>query len=309
MVEEEGFTVRNNFAANLNCPTKAECEDALYLDETSGLWTARASNQLIPYQLLQPLNVTYVGAGAICVDGDAPDPGAITAPTIVLTSQSSDEVVINWAAQPGSTPNGSISAYEVQIKNNVGPDPVWQTFPQLSGTTTTFGLGLGTGVQSVGLMTFRVRLIDSTSATSDWSNELEASNTEDNPTTATNPLNLTWEVSNNNDLFGEFKLSGDQNTTVTSILEVQSSSGTWYLQSIGTATVSNLPSSIVNGNTPYFWPPPVETLTNSESGYYFTYSVAAYGHSTGGSMTIKLTVISAPGYSVDDLPSLTVTLP
>lgn len=301
MVDNEGYSIKNNFSATVQCATKAECSDALHLDETGAEWIAWASNRLVPYRLLSPLDVTYVGVSGVCIDSDDPNPTAPTPPTIVLTSQSQSAIGISWTASPGSSPNGTISAYDVQVKANDGTS-TWQTItPQLSGATTTYS---HTSVTAYIEYTFRVRLVDSTAVSSDWSNEISAVAVTDSPTTAVLPLSLTWDTGAL-DLWGEFKAQGDLDTTIVHQIEVTSSSGTWYIkESTLECGIRTIQSTVINGNTPYTWTSCAkDTTNNAGGGYYYAYLNHIYGDDTGGACTITCKIVSATGYAQADLPA------
>lgn len=296
MVDNESYATKTSFGASLECPVKSEVLALVHLDTTVTKWTNLANNQLVPYDALSPLAVTYVGVGAECIQDTDPTPGTVTAPTIVISSQNSTSITISWTASPGSTPNGSISNYEVQVLTQDGGNPSWQTItPQLSGGTTTY-----VHTDSIGQYTFRVRLIDSTAVSSAWSNEITG-NIGNNTSSNTNSLVLTWEVANTGNLWGEFKLEGDLATTAIVMYTITASSGTWYISDSYDTGIATLYSSSVNGNVPYYFYPGTQTLS---SGAGFTYMAAVYGRTSGGgSITIKAEVISASNYSQAELPA------
>jgi hypothetical protein len=163
LVDNLGFVVYNSFSPSNKCSTKAECSDALILDETAAEWIALASNQLVPYRLLVSGTVTWVGIDPYCEQDSPPVDELPTAPTIVLTSKNTNTISVNWTSNPGTDDNGIVS-YDVQkSEDNI----FWETPVNVLGTTHTY-----TNLVADTTYYFRVAAIDTAAQYSPFSNTL-----------------------------------------------------------------------------------------------------------------------------------------
>ena len=313
MVANEGYSAKDTFPSTVQCMTKSELQTYIHLDETDAEWIAWGSNRLVPYRLLSPLNVTYVGVTAVCVDSSDPNPSTVNPPTLVLTSKTTTAINLSWSASPGSSPNGSIANYEVSYQVIGGSTSSWTAItPQLAGTTKTYSYASDPYTE----YKFRVRLIDSTAVSSDWSNEVTVFSATDDA--GTNPLSLTWawnEALLVGGYGGEIKIEGSLDSRVYTKIEVLSESGTWEIKARGASGVSSLYDTSVS-STPYVYTPPPsvdQTLTVSQGGgYYYRYAYSVSftaGSGTGGSLNIRATILSATDYPESELPApLTFTV-
>lgn len=152
LVDNSNFKVKNSFPeTSKKACTKTECSDALHLNESAAEWIAWGSNRLIPFRLLISSTATYVGAGAYCIQDNAPTDNPPTAPTLSITETLQTSISLSWTA---STDDNSVSGYHIQMSTD---NSNWNT-PISTGTTRTYTF---TGLSASTLYYFRVYAEDS----------------------------------------------------------------------------------------------------------------------------------------------------